>query len=685
MLDKIDVDAILSLNEKQYSLSIKETSAYLLEFVRDVTESNEIRLMILGNRGEGKTSFARRFKDLEVQMPKEYESTVGIDFDEIMSGKIITGEKDVNIKIWDFSGDAIDHAAHKFFLSKDRCVYVIVCQTRWDEKPLESSKIEYWLEHIRNFARGEKQSGTKDSIFILINQWDNKVPFVEEDRIRADYKEYELFFHYLNIDKDNQEGGALDKFRREITKYILSINTLIPKSIKEMHEIIKSKFVSENTISVEDIYSIIEKEKAADSNKEDILGILDMCAYCYWFKDISGVDKVVLKPNWITRAVYKIITWVRQSNSNKDASIKKSDFSNALRVNKGDELEFPEDQDKFIFEAMKRFELAFGTNGDTLVIPYCLGGSYPDNEASLSYNPEDSIQIEICINGALDTKDPKFPEGVIPLFIVKNYMLIHKNRNKNPIISRNKAMFYAADRSSRAEIERHNDYRIRITAKGDNVESSFAFATELTRKLKHVLSDLRWRQEPELSFLITQIGGKTRKIEMSMFEEKKTEEITEFLKPEKPELITLIKDAVSELFNRGGINIMEGDINIAVSDSQINNIKNNKESTITTTINNEYKTAKLQELKELISEVKVHLNEVSEEIQDEINELINAVENEARSDKPKIKLLDSYQKSLSEISETIAYGVAGNALYSALCNLVNVIPLLSSILKLPTF
>jgi len=176
-LDNKDIEAFLSLERNQYEVSIEETSAYLIEYIKGSTDSNEIRLMILGNKGEGKTSFARRFHDLTADMPKETESTDGIDVHEFMYSKIskdITAkeiyketERDVTIKIWDFAGHEVTHAAHKFFLS-EKCVYVIVCQARQGESDI-NSKIEYWLEHIRDYARGVK-NGEAKKIFILIKE-----------------------------------------------------------------------------------------------------------------------------------------------------------------------------------------------------------------------------------------------------------------------------------------------------------------------------------------------------------------------------------------------------------------------------------------------------------------------------------------------------------------------------------
>jgi GTPase SAR1 family protein/flagellar hook-basal body complex protein FliE len=518
-LEQKDIDAILSLNISQMNTTITESSVYLSEFVIGSTDSNEIRLMILGKKGEGKTSFARRFQNLNEPMPKPKESTEGVDVKDF----VIDG---VTIKIWDFAGHEVTHAAHKFFLS-DKCVYVIVCQARQGESII-NTKIEYWLEHIRDYAGGDKDSQKqKSTVFILINEWDNNTPSINIKSIEMNYPEYELYFTHLNIAQDNDEGGNLARFNSTLVEYIKTIDTKIPASYCLMRERINKTFESKNFVQKDDIIKIIEELKVQDKNRSRqrgnkntqnnaILKNLHDLAFCFWFDKVKEANTVVLKPRWITGAVYKIINWVKNAEPYNNAAIRISDFEEALRHSPEDEVLFPPDKDKLIFDIMKQFELAYSEDNETLIIPHCLKDSYPDNEVGLTFDFDNTVQVEISVESKDDMPIPEFPINLIPRFIVKKYFLIYKNNNGNSITSKNKAMFLSSDGKSYAEIKRNerDNFRVYITVQGKNktinLTDNVMYLKALVSDFDLILSEHKRFQEckPTLSYRATDVNGK---------------------------------------------------------------------------------------------------------------------------------------------------------------------------------
>lgn len=657
VVDERDFKAILSLERRQFECPIAETSAYLLSFINKSVDSNEIRLMILGRKGEGKTSFAKRFQDLSAEMPRPEGSTKGIDVQDFMSKKIFEdiniskidkeckdNERDVKIKIWDFAGHEVTHAAHKFFLT-DKCVYVIVCQARQGESMFQS-RIEYWLEHIRDYAKGNKDSThNKPKIFILINKFDEHKPNINEASIQNNYSEYKLVFKYFNIAKDNQKGGELDSFRHELVEYILSINTKIPASYRIMQERISLDFEKNNFIDTKAVYKIIEAVKSEDEILKDvscetILKTLHALAFCFWFENIKKVNMVVLNPRWITGAVYKIINWVADPKNSDNASMTKDEFHKALRTNPEDELSFPVDKDEFIFEAMKRFELAYSEDNYTLVIPHCLKESYPDNEVGLTFEFENSVQIKITIDSDGDSLIPEFPQGVIPRFIVKNYELIHK-RNGKAIIAHNKAIFKRANGNALAEIKRNNNYTIFITVQGRDknidIESNIYYLFELVKVFKQILSEHKrfQEQEPKISYRATDINGKPIPLSLDILQTKEIKDIEKFqertLKKDEFERIQFILN----ILNLGGINM--GDTITARGDNSPITVAKNR-STATTTITNGITQDALEKFTQEIGEAIKKINaitEFEEEQKECLIELLNEAETATKEDDAK--------------------------------------------------
>ncbi|MCP4150598.1 MAG: hypothetical protein GY757_22820, partial [bacterium] len=112
---------------------------------------NEIKVLLVGDGGAGKTSLMKRlFKD---SFKENEPQTHGI---AIRDKKIKTAAKTILTHFWDFGGQEIMHATDQFFLSK-RGLYILVLDGRKEEDP------EYWLKHIETF-------GGNSPLLVVINK-----------------------------------------------------------------------------------------------------------------------------------------------------------------------------------------------------------------------------------------------------------------------------------------------------------------------------------------------------------------------------------------------------------------------------------------------------------------------------------------------------------------------------------
>jgi ATPase subunit of ABC transporter with duplicated ATPase domains len=99
---------------------------------------NEVKVLLVGDGGAGKTSLVKRL--LNQGFDKNEDQTHGIN---IRQCKVKLGKVNIIAHIWDFGGQEIMHASHQFFLSK-RSLYILVLDGRKDHK------VEYWLKHIES-------------------------------------------------------------------------------------------------------------------------------------------------------------------------------------------------------------------------------------------------------------------------------------------------------------------------------------------------------------------------------------------------------------------------------------------------------------------------------------------------------------------------------------------------------
>lgn len=119
---------------------------------------NEVKFLLVGEGGAGKTSLVKRLFNEEVDGNEP--QTQGINIRKLI---VENGEREIKANFWDFGGQEIMHATHQFFLSK-RSLYILVLDGRKDEKP------EYWLKLIEYF-------GGESPVLIVINKIDENPAF----------------------------------------------------------------------------------------------------------------------------------------------------------------------------------------------------------------------------------------------------------------------------------------------------------------------------------------------------------------------------------------------------------------------------------------------------------------------------------------------------------------------------
>lgn len=123
---------------------------------------SEVRVILLGIKGSGKTSIVQRFRELE-DGQKHYKKegwTEGISINHIRCGE------DGILHVWDFGGQEIMLSTHTLFL-RDHCIYIIVLNARQGDEP------ERWLDYISQYGRNS-------TVFIVDNHMD------EADNFRPD-------------------------------------------------------------------------------------------------------------------------------------------------------------------------------------------------------------------------------------------------------------------------------------------------------------------------------------------------------------------------------------------------------------------------------------------------------------------------------------------------------------------
>ncbi|MCI5124038.1 MAG: hypothetical protein D3925_06075 [Candidatus Electrothrix sp. AR5] len=153
---------------------------------------HEAKVLLVGEGMAGKTSLLKRLQGLNFD--KKESQTHGINVLSLL-GRDLPGfvkpAEDSRLHIWDFGGQEIMHASHRFFMS-NRSLYILVLDSRTDSKKF------HWLRHIEKY-------GGKSPLIVAMNKIDINPSYnIEQKSINASFPWIENRF--FRISCKSKEG-----------------------------------------------------------------------------------------------------------------------------------------------------------------------------------------------------------------------------------------------------------------------------------------------------------------------------------------------------------------------------------------------------------------------------------------------------------------------------------------------
>ena len=332
--------------------------AYMLDLKQQGSKRlNEARVIILGEKGVGKTCLALRLIDPDAAMTSPEESTDGVD---VLSWEIPGGEDGqgdaVNAYIWDFAGHVVTHAVHRCFLS-ERCLYIYVYKgrTETDNHP------EYWLDQIKTY-------GGTAPVFVLINKQDDHRP----DFPDSDPEKYPSVRGIYTVDISKK--GALEEFRGRVMAFLRDNPAWkrleIPAQDYAVKEALHARFKDKgvDAITRAEFDEIAGEKGISQEGRDRLLRNLHELGIClrYEKEEMSGYDTMVLNPGWIGKGIYTLVNW-GQNNAKHILSDRIAVQALEKEIDR-----YPTDKRKFLFSLMQTYELAFFKDTNTIFVPLLL-------------------------------------------------------------------------------------------------------------------------------------------------------------------------------------------------------------------------------------------------------------------------------------------------------------------------
>lgn len=428
---------------------------------------NEVKVLLVGDGGAGKTSLVKRI--FEEEIDGNESQTQGINIKKLT---INNENKEIKANFWDFGGQEIMHATHQFFLSK-RSLYILVLDGRKDERP------EYWLKLIENF-------GGDSPVLVVINKIDENPAFeLNRKFLREKYPSIRGFYRL-----SCKSGKGIRNFSNILEEELKAVKHLEikwPKSwfdvkskLEKMRPNCTSDFPNENKceycsfIQYNEYKMMCDEEGiSSESEQNTLVDFLHDLGVILHFRDIPLLNTHVLEPEWVTDAVYKLVNSKEIAESR--GVLKLDMFAEILKQKTERDFHYPPDQYGFFISLMKKFELAYEIDDSTLLFPCLLEIQEPDFE----FDYEGTLKFII---------DYDFlPPSVMPRFIVKmNRDIKDDLRWRTGVVLEDKG--YHSTAVVRADIEAK---RVSIYVNGNQRRDYFAVILQRFREINNNFEKLK--------------------------------------------------------------------------------------------------------------------------------------------------------------------------------------------------
>jgi small GTP-binding protein len=314
---------------------------------------NELKLLLVGDGGAGKTSLMKRL--LGQPFDPQESQTHGINLNTLTMTVPALDNTEVKLHCWDFGGQEIMHATHQFFLTK-RSLYLVVLDAR------RETKTDYWLKQIQ-------QISDNAPVIIVMNKID--------EHSQHHLNETELVRKYPNIKQFCKISCMTQKGLPELITAIQQtipnvelVQTPFPASWWQVKTALVEQAQTKNYTSYDHFVELCQaNEINEESQQHTLITFLHELGIVTHFDQPWLRETNVINPRWLTEAVYKLVT-AKQAENGK---LPLTALAQLL-----DSKVYPSHKHDYLIGLIERFELCYHFDKNTLLFPELLSGNEPN-------------------------------------------------------------------------------------------------------------------------------------------------------------------------------------------------------------------------------------------------------------------------------------------------------------------
>jgi internalin A len=429
---------------------LADIKAFLQELQEHSTIRYETKLLVVGEGGTGKSSLLRSLR--EEMFNPHLSTTHGIEVGSLELPHPNQPQLLMTLNTWDFGGQQIYHATHQFFLTR-RSLYLVVWNARLGA---DQGRLNHWLDTIKALA--------PDAPVLLV------ATHIDERAPDLNYQLYKTAYPQLvgQISVSNRTGAGIAEL-----KAVLADNA---SQLPLMGQPWPQTWLNAETVLLDrpehhidaDIYTKCCSACGVKANiAKGTLGnyLHDLGKILYFRDDYVLSNLVVLKPNWVTKAISRVLTDEATSTAKGILS-----HSNLPRIWATDDEGQPYELYLYpvFLRLMERFDLSYQIESDIpgdhpihSLIPQLLPHQPPVNLPSWPKSPaKGQSQVEMVYRFDF------VPAGILSWFIVRTHRYTQNLHWREGVL-----LTYEGHQPGQGRTQPH--------AKGASADSTRSVATKL--------------------------------------------------------------------------------------------------------------------------------------------------------------------------------------------------------------